>query len=47
MTERDSAKDILGTIKADRVYNIPGEHDVFLDHGTRYLHYVEQVAHGG
>jgi len=47
VAEFDIAKDILGTIKADHVYNIPGEHDVFLDHGKRYLHYFGQGAQGG
>ncbi len=35
--EFDTAKQIMSTIKTDRHFNIPGEHDVFLDHGARYL----------
>jgi len=37
MTEFDTAKQIMGTIKTDRTFNVPGEHDVFVDHGKRYL----------
>jgi hypothetical protein len=35
--EFDTARQIMGTIKADQLFHIPGEHDVFLDHGKRYL----------
>ena len=35
--EFDTARQILNTIKAGAVYNTPGEHDVFLDQGKRYL----------
>jgi 3',5'-cyclic AMP phosphodiesterase CpdA len=34
--EFDTAKQLLGTIKAGHVFNVPGEHDVFVDHGKRY-----------
>jgi len=37
MTEFDTTKQIMGTIKTDRTFNVPGEHDVFVDHGKRYL----------
>jgi 3',5'-cyclic AMP phosphodiesterase CpdA len=37
LAEFDTAKQILGTIKTDRTFNVPGEHDVFVDHGKRYL----------
>ncbi len=37
MTEFDTAKQIMATIKTDRTFNVPGEHDVFVDHGKRYL----------
>lgn len=47
LSEFDTARQILGTIKADRIFNVPGEHDVFLDHGKRYLQYFGQGAQGG
>ncbi len=37
MTEFDTTKQIMGTIKTDRTFNVPGEHDVFIDQGKRYL----------
>jgi len=37
MAEFDTTKQIVGTIKADRAFHVPGEHDVFVDHGKRYL----------
>ncbi len=37
MTEFDTTKQIMGTIKTDRTFNVPGEHDVFVDQGNRYL----------
>jgi len=37
MTEFDTTKQIMGTIKTDRTFNVPGEHDVFVDQGKRYL----------
>jgi Icc protein len=37
MTEFDTTKQIMSTIKTDRAFNVPGEHDVFVDHGKRYL----------
>ena len=38
-SEFDTARQILNTIKADRIFNVPGEHDVFLDQGKQYLRY--------
>ncbi|MGH2345889.1 MAG: metallophosphoesterase family protein, partial [Chloroflexota bacterium] len=35
--EFDTVKHVMGTIKTDRTFNVPGEHDVFVDHGKRYL----------
>jgi len=35
-SELDTAKQLLGTIKVDRTFSIPGEHDVFLDQGRAY-----------
>jgi Icc protein len=35
--EFDTVKQVMGTIKTDRTFNVPGEHDVFVDHGKRYL----------
>jgi 3',5'-cyclic-AMP phosphodiesterase len=37
MAEFDTVKQIMSTIKTDRTFNVPGEHDVFVDHGRRYL----------
>jgi 3',5'-cyclic AMP phosphodiesterase CpdA len=34
--EFDTARQILGTIKTDRLFHVPGEHDVFVDRGRRY-----------
>jgi 3',5'-cyclic AMP phosphodiesterase CpdA len=34
--EFDTVKQILATIKTDRVFNVPGEHDVFVDQGRTY-----------
>jgi 3',5'-cyclic AMP phosphodiesterase CpdA len=45
-SEFDTARQILGTIKADRIFNVPGEHDVFLDHGKRYRQYFGQGTRG-
>jgi 3',5'-cyclic AMP phosphodiesterase CpdA len=41
--EFDTARQLLGTIKTDRIFNLPGEHDVFLDQGKRYR---QLFAHG-
>jgi 3',5'-cyclic AMP phosphodiesterase CpdA len=41
--EFDTAKQIIGAIKTDRTFHVPGEHDVFVDRGKRYL----QVFGGG
>lgn len=46
VSEFDTAKQIMSTIKADRTFNVPGEHDVFLDHGKRYRQYFGQGTHG-
>lgn len=44
--EFDTARQLLGTIKADRVFNLPGEHDVFLDQGKRYRQLFAQGTQG-
>jgi 3',5'-cyclic AMP phosphodiesterase CpdA len=44
--EFDTAKQLLGTIKTDRIFNLPGEHDVFLDQGKRYRQLFAQGTHG-
>jgi 3',5'-cyclic AMP phosphodiesterase CpdA len=36
-SEFDAVKQLMSTIKTDRTFNLPGEHDVFLDKGKRYL----------
>jgi len=46
MAEFDTARQIMGTIKADRTYNVPGEHDVFVDHGKRYLQVFGRGSRG-
>jgi Icc protein len=45
-SEFDTAQQLLRTIKTDRVYNLPGEHDVFLDQGKRYLQVFGQGSQG-
>lgn len=42
----DTAKQLLGTIKADRIFNVPGEHDVFADQGKAYLRLFGQGTKG-
>ena len=46
MAEFDTAKQIMGTIKTDRTFNVPGEHDVFVDHGKRYLQMFGRGSRG-
>ena len=45
-TEFDTVKQLVGTIKTDRVFHVPGEHDVFTDHGKRYLQFFGMGSHG-
>lgn len=35
--EFDTVKQLMGTVKTDRTFNVPGEHDVFVDQGKAYL----------
>jgi 3',5'-cyclic AMP phosphodiesterase CpdA len=44
--EFDTVKQLLRTIKTDRVFNLPGEHDVFLDRGKQYLQVFGQGSQG-
>ena len=44
--EFDTVKQILGTIKTDRVFNVQGEHDVFVDQGRRYLTFFGKGSKG-
>jgi 3',5'-cyclic-AMP phosphodiesterase len=44
--EFDTVKQILGTIKTDRVFNVPGEHDVFIDQGRRYRQFFGKGSRG-
>ncbi len=44
--EFDTVKQLIGTIKTDRVFHVPGEHDVFVDHGKRYLQFFGQGSRG-
>ena len=45
-SELDTAKQLLGTIKTDRVFNLPGEHDVFVDQGKAYRQIFAKGTHG-
>jgi Icc protein len=44
--EFDTVKQILGTIKTDRVFHVPGEHDVFVDQGRLYRRFFGQGSQG-
>ncbi len=44
--EFDTVKQILSTIKTDRVFHVPGEHDVFVDQGRRYRKFFGRGSHG-
>jgi 3',5'-cyclic AMP phosphodiesterase CpdA len=44
--EFDTVKHILATIKTDRVFHVPGEHDVFVDQGRLYRRFFGRGAHG-
>ena len=44
--EFDTVKHILSTIKTDRVFNVPGEHDVFVDGGRDYLKFFGKGSIG-
>ena len=46
-TEFDTVKQLVGTIKTDRVFHVPGEHDVFSDEGTLYHQFFGMGSHGG
>jgi 3',5'-cyclic AMP phosphodiesterase CpdA len=45
-SEFDTAKQILDSVKTDRIFNIPGEHDVFVDQGKLYLQYFGRGTKG-
>jgi 3',5'-cyclic AMP phosphodiesterase CpdA len=44
--EFDTVKQILGTIKTDRVFHVPGEHDVFVDQGRLYRQFFGRGSQG-
>jgi 3',5'-cyclic-AMP phosphodiesterase len=44
--EFDTVKHILATIKTDRVFHVPGEHDVFVDQGRLYRRFFGRGSHG-
>ena len=46
MSEFDTTRQVMGTIKTDRTFNVPGEHDVFVDQGKRYLRVFGQGTRG-
>jgi 3',5'-cyclic-AMP phosphodiesterase len=44
--EFDTVKQITGTIKTDRTFHVPGEHDVFVDGGKLYRRFFGRGSHG-
>ena len=44
--EFDTVRQILGTIRTDRVFHVPGEHDVFVDQGRRYRRFFGRGSQG-
>jgi 3',5'-cyclic AMP phosphodiesterase CpdA len=44
--EFDTVKQITGTIRTDRTFHVPGEHDVFVDGGKLYRRFFGRGAHG-
>jgi Icc protein len=44
--EFDTVKQIVSTIKTDRVFHVPGEHDVFVDQGKRYRQFFGGGSRG-
>jgi len=44
--EFDTVKQILGTIKTDRIFHVPGEHDVFVDQGRLYRKFFGAGSNG-
>jgi 3',5'-cyclic-AMP phosphodiesterase len=44
--EFDTVKQILSTIKTGHLFHVPGEHDVFVDHGRRYHQFFGQGSRG-
>ena len=44
--EFDTVKQLLGTIKTGQVFNVPGEHDVFVDQGRRYRQFFGKGSIG-
>lgn len=45
-SEFDTVKHILSTIKTDRVFHVPGEHDVFVDQGRLYRKFFGHGSRG-
>src|SRR5690242_9474897 len=46
-SEFDTAQQVLSGIKSDRVFYVPGEHDVATDNGASYLSRYGKGANGG
>jgi 3',5'-cyclic-AMP phosphodiesterase len=44
--EFDTVKQITSTIKTDRTFHVPGEHDVFVDGGKLYRRFFGRGSHG-
>jgi Icc protein len=45
-SEFDAVKQILATIKTDRIFHVPGEHDVFVDQGRLYRRFFGRGSQG-
>ena len=45
--EFETAKEVLATVKADRTFYVPGEHDVATDNGASYLRRYGKGTKGG
>jgi 3',5'-cyclic-AMP phosphodiesterase len=45
--EFDTAREVLTSLKTDRIFFVPGEHDVATDNGAGYLQRYGKDTHGG
>src|SRR5262249_41886846 len=45
--EFDTANEVLKSVKTDRIFYVPGEHDVATDNGVSYLQRYGKRTHGG
>jgi Icc protein len=44
--EFDTVKQLTSTIRTDRTFHVPGEHDVFVDQGKLYRKFFGKGSHG-